>query len=350
MTDQFPMRGAIPSPQSVLAAASPYSASVEAPPNFIILPKQISFWGNYSNGDCVTAEEAFAKTCNNPEIFISDNEVIAWATSHGVLNGAHLPQVMGFMQNDGFVQDDDTYDDGPYYSVDFTNSGTLQSAISEGPVKLGVAADQLLSTWYAAGGSAAGGVSGWFATKYQQDTAEDHCVTLCGYGTISWLAQQLGVQVPAGIDGTQPGYALFTWDSIGIIDVPSMIAITGEAWLRKPTTVIVAPWADNDLTGRFGGPGAAETPVIGIVTQFSGEPQTGRVIYRAADSHLHELSYVASRSWADNDLTDIGGGPGADETPVIGIVTQFSGEPETGRVIYRAADSHLHELSYRHSA
>ena len=37
---------------------------------------------------------------------------------------------------------------------------------------------------------------------------------------------------------TKPGYALFTWDSIGIIDVPSMIAITSEAWFRQPTTVI----------------------------------------------------------------------------------------------------------------
>jgi hypothetical protein len=44
--------------------------------------------------------------------------------------------------------------------------------------------------------------------------------------------------VPTGIDGRQPGYALFTWDSIGIIDVPSMIAITSEAWFRQPTTMV----------------------------------------------------------------------------------------------------------------
>lgn len=30
---------------------------------------------------------------------------------------------------------------------------------------------------------------------------------------------------------------MFTWDSIGIIDVPSMTAVTFEAWLRQPTTV-----------------------------------------------------------------------------------------------------------------
>ena|ERR1700733_1836222 len=236
MPDQSPKRGAIPSPRSVLAGARPYAA-VGAPANFIAIPRQISFWGNYDNGDCVTAEEAFAKACNNPEIFISDDEVIAWATKHGVLNGANLTEVMTWMQNDGFSGGSFIYDDGPYYSVEWTNAGTLQGAISQGPVKIGVAGDQLDNTWHTAGGSAAGGVSGWFATGYNDDANEDHCVTLCGYGSISWLAQQLGVQVPAGIDGTQAGYALFTWDSIGIIDVPSMTAITHEAWLRQPTTV-----------------------------------------------------------------------------------------------------------------
>jgi hypothetical protein len=32
------------------------------------------------------------------------------------------------------------------------------------------------------------GKSGWFATGFKQDNNEDHCVSLCGYGTISWLA------------------------------------------------------------------------------------------------------------------------------------------------------------------
>ena len=238
MPDQFPKRGAFPSPRSVLAAAVPHTAPAGAPPaTFITIPQKISFWGNYSNGDCVTAEEAFAKACHDPEVFIADDEAIGWATRHGVLNGANLTQVMAWMQEDGFLDGSFTYDDGPFRSVDWTNAGLLQSAISQGPVKLGVAGDQLDGTWWAAGSSAAGGKSGWFATGYHQDTNYDHCVTLCGYGSISWLAQQLNVQVPAGIDGTKPGYALFTWDSIGIIDVPSMIAITAEAWLRVPTTI-----------------------------------------------------------------------------------------------------------------
>jgi hypothetical protein len=233
MPDQSPKRGAIPTPRSALAGAVPYSVRVGAPPNSIVIPRQISMWGNDVHGDCVTAEEAFAKACNNPEIFISDEEVIAWATKHGVLEGANLGEVLTWMQNDGFVDTPFTYDDGPHFSVDWTNAATLQSAIVQGPVKIGIAADQIETVYHAANGQ-----TGWFATGFQQDNNEDHCTTLCGYGSISWLAQQLGVQVPAGITGTQPGYAMFTWNSIGIIDVPSMEAITHEAWLRQPTTVI----------------------------------------------------------------------------------------------------------------
>jgi hypothetical protein len=228
----MPMRGAIPTPRSVLAAAVPHAA-LGAPPTYIVVPKQISMWGNDVHGDCVTAEEAFAKSCHDPEIFISVAEVISWATAHGVLEGANLPPVMTWMQNGGFSVPPFTYDDGPHYSVDWTNAATLQSAISRGPVKIGIAADQIETAW-----NSTGGQSGWFATGFHADANEDHCVSLCGYGSISWLAQQLGVEVPAGITGTDAGYAMFTWDSIGIIDVPSMIAITHEAWLRQPTTVI----------------------------------------------------------------------------------------------------------------
>jgi hypothetical protein len=241
-----PKRGAVPTPRHLIAAAMPYMhegleaaiALRRAPANFVRIPKQISMWGNYYNGDCVTAEEAFAKACNTPEIFIPDNTVTTWASAHGVLNGANLHEVMVWMQTGGFVEGGHTYDDGAILSVNWTNATILDHAIWEGPVKIGVAANQLDATWHAHGGSVNGGKSGWFATGYHQDTAEDHCVTLCGYGTMAWLAGQLHATVPAGVNGARPGYALFTWDSIGIIDTPSMLAITQEAWLRSPTTVV----------------------------------------------------------------------------------------------------------------
>jgi hypothetical protein len=234
MPDQLLKRGAIPSPRSALAAATPHVALAGAPATFLTKPQRISMWGNDVHGDCVTAEEAFAKACNSPEIFITDDQVIAWATRHGVLEGAYLTQVLGWMQNDGFADASNVYDDGPYLSVNWKDPATLQSAIATGPVKIGVAADQLETAWHSTGGR-----SGWFGTGFHNDSNEDHCVALCGYGSIAWLAQQLGVQVPAGINGAQAAYALFTWNSIGIIDAPSMVAITEEAWLRRPTTVIV---------------------------------------------------------------------------------------------------------------
>src|SRR3954463_1790041 len=122
MATQSLKRGAIPSPRSALAAAVPHAALIGAVPDFINLPPTISWWGNDVHGDCVTAEEAFAKACNGPEIFIPDNEVIDWATRHSVLEGANLVQVMTWMQNDGFTDGSYVYDDGPYYSVDWTNA------------------------------------------------------------------------------------------------------------------------------------------------------------------------------------------------------------------------------------
>src|SRR5262249_37451754 len=148
-----------------------------------------------------------------------------------------LSDVLDLMVKSGFQQGGHTYDDGPHNAVDWTNVAVLQNAIAHGPVKIGVAADQLETAWDAKNAQNPGNPQdGWFATGFKQDTAEDHCVSLCGYGTFSWLAGQLGVQVPQGLDGSTPGYGLFTWDTIGIIDQPSMVAITQEAWVRNPTT------------------------------------------------------------------------------------------------------------------
>jgi hypothetical protein len=225
-------RGALPSPPEAIAAAPLFRPEREhaAALNYIVKPAQLSFWGNNHYSDCVTAEEAFAKACHNPEILISDAEAIDWARRHNMLNGAVISTVLQTMTNDGFRQGGHVYDDGPHFTVDRTNHGHLQNAITVGPVKLGIAADQLnhVYDWR----------NGWFATGFHNDSKEDHCVALCGFGTLGWLAQQLGVAVPHGVNGNSDGYAMFTWSTIGIIDIPSMLAITQEAWLRNPTTII----------------------------------------------------------------------------------------------------------------
>lgn len=233
-------RGARPTPRHMLAAARAFTPPVAAPPRFLTLPAQISMWGNDVHGDCVTAEEAFAKACHDPEIFITDNVVTSWATAHGVLEGAYLPDVLTWMQHDGFAQDGKRYNDGNHTSVDWTNPTALHGAIARGPVKVGIAADQLESAYWSTDGE-----TGWFATGFTPDDNVDHCTALCGYGTLGWLAGQLGVSVPAAVNSAALGYAMFTWNSVGIIDQPSMAAITSEAWVRNPTTVIAAklqPW------------------------------------------------------------------------------------------------------------
>ena len=189
-------------------------------------------WGNLFHGDCVTAEEAFAKACVSPEIFIPEGGAIDWASRHGALEGIPIIDVLNWMQTDGFQTGLHIYDDGPYYSVDWTNSATLHSAIFQGPIKLGVAGAQIEVAFRQFQEA-----DTWFGIGFLPDSGEDHCVSLCGYGTIDWLAQQLGVTLPHGVRGNQHGYAMFTWDTIGIVDVPSLIAVTHEAWLRQPTTV-----------------------------------------------------------------------------------------------------------------
>lgn len=225
-------RGAMPSPRHRLAAAMPHIISGPTPSQVLYKPAKLSFWLNEKDGDCVTAEEAFAKACHSPEIFISDKTVLTFAKKNKLLNGAVVVDVLDLMMTAGFKQSGHTYDDGPHVSVDWTNVAVLQNAIAHGPVKIGVAADQLQ------GVVPNPPTNGWFATGFKRDQNEDHCVSLCGYGSFGWLASELGVTVPKGHSHTTPGYGLFTWDSIGIIDHPSMVAITEEAWLRNPTTVV----------------------------------------------------------------------------------------------------------------
>jgi hypothetical protein len=241
LTQRLP-RGAIPSPRHELAAAMPHipDSSIAVPPSFLMWPAQISSWNNYTYGDCVSAEEAFAKAAAAPHVFIPEATVVSWASSHGYLNGAMLTSVMTTMHTDGFPQGGHKYDDGPYFSVNWTNEAILHSAIySHGPVKIGVGAEDFQSN---AHGHVTPGTSGWTMCNYPKNLAEDHCVSLCGYGTLAQLEalfHQHGVTVhPTRGMPTGSCYAMFTWNSIGIIDRQSMLNMTYEAWIRSPVTVV----------------------------------------------------------------------------------------------------------------
>jgi hypothetical protein len=82
LTKRLP-RGAIPSPRSALAAARPHipDPSIAVPPSFLVWPVQMSSWNNYVYGDCVSAEEAFAKATAAPQTFIPEATVVTSPTS-----------------------------------------------------------------------------------------------------------------------------------------------------------------------------------------------------------------------------------------------------------------------------
>jgi hypothetical protein len=200
------------------------------------------------------------------------------------------------MLNDGFHQDGQIYDDGSRLAVDWTHSGVLTSAIAQGPVKIGVAANQLATVWGQRQSS------GWFATGFHEDNAYDHCVSLCGYGTISWLAQALSVPVPSGVDGNKLGYALFTWGTIGVIDEPSMLAITNEAWLRNPTTVIIpeSGWRRFQLAPN------GSAPAGGKIAAVSRIPGSMELWWIAGDGSVRGAFWYEGGQWQAYQLAPPG--------------------------------------------
>jgi hypothetical protein len=225
--------GEFPTPNYELAAAVPYKASGAAPESFLAWPIEIGFWGDEKGTNSSWAEEAFAKACAEPKVFIPTDVVLLTAQECGASNFARFMQMHGFQMNGA------AYLDGPFNKVSWTNTATLNSAIANvGPVKIGVASANLDSS---PDGQLTPGTSGWAIYDLPMSQAENHCASLCGYGPLAALVdlferRGVNVSVPSGMP---PGlcYAMFTWGSIGIIDHQSLMNITGEAWVRNPTTI-----------------------------------------------------------------------------------------------------------------
>ncbi len=242
-------RGARPSPRHALLAATPHRVVEAPPPQWAFVPPHLSMWGNDQHGDCVTAEEAFAKACHAPEIFIDDAAVVAWAQQHGVLEGASLTEVMdAFVKGDGFrvgvqagIQE---YGDGPYFGVNYADETVLRSAVAQGPVKIAIDADALPSE--------AGGQMGWWSVDSRHYPNTDHCVAVCGYGHADWLFQQMGVPLPIAPDLF--GYLVYTWRTVGFVTHPWLLGTCVEAWVRNPTTVGVPPLAPGPTPPPGPGP------------------------------------------------------------------------------------------------
>jgi hypothetical protein len=309
---------------------------ISVPPSFLMWPAQMSSWNNYTYGDCVSAEEAFAKATASPQIFFPEPTVVSWATENGFVNTAQCNDVLTRMQTDGFPLDGKTYIDGNVYFVDWTQPAILQSAIySHGPVKFSVGAGGFESN---PNGPVTPGSSGWAMYNYPKNVAQDHCVSLCGYGTLAELIALFGehgvtVNLPNGMP-TGMCYATFTWNSIGIIDEQSMFNMGYEAWMRNPVTIIVdklhgqdANWNLQQINGLGGvttGPAAINNPAA-----FTYNNQS-HVLYR--DAH-----WIIWDSWYDGNhwnlqQVNLGGvtnGPAAVGDPTAFIYSNQS------HVLYR---------------
>src|SRR4051812_47534371 len=185
--------------------------------------------------------------CGLDEVFVPDQEVIRWASAHGVLNGATLTEVLDAMKNDPFNVNGKAYLNGPYLGVDYSNTDVLKAAIDQGPVKIAIDADALPGT--------AGPPNGWFNVNSGHYGNTDHCVALSGHGTAEYLFGQLGVPLPSGLPGITEGYLLFTWNSIGFVTQAWLMGTCQEAWLRNPTTVGQSP-----TPGPTPGPGPTPAP------------------------------------------------------------------------------------------
>ena len=135
---------------------------------------------------------------------------------------------------------DEAYLDGPFNSVDWTNVAALNSAIANvGPVKIGIASANLTKGPH---GHTIPGKSGWAIYGLAAGQPEDEWAGLCGYGPLATLIEVferhgVNADVPSAMP-TGLCYAMFLQGSIGIVDQPSLMNITGEAWVRDPTTIV----------------------------------------------------------------------------------------------------------------
>jgi len=233
----FVPRGQFPSPNQDLSVAKRYRGGGSVPESFMSWPAKIDSWGNGTASNSIWAEEAFAKACAEPKVIIPPEVVLSAARQRGSSNFAE------FMQTRGFQMDHKAYLDGAFNLIDWTNEAALNSAIANiGPVKIGVASGGLSSGAY---GRVTPGTSGWAVYGLPQDEPGDECASLCGYAPLAALVdlfrrQGVEVNLPSGMPAGLC-YAMFISGSIGVIDRQSLMNITGEAWVRSPTTIVKTP-------------------------------------------------------------------------------------------------------------
>lgn len=244
--------GGVPSPRHHLVRAERHKAIDVPPSHYAVISRHLATWGNDVYGVCTSSEEAFAKadsptgltsetdvgTAGKLPIFVRDEEVIEWALERSFAAGASCSAVLTAMADDGFSRGQYQYLDGLHQTVDWTRLGDLQHAIwRHGPLKLGVDSRPLdgvlkKGEWFLLDLGPQ-----WFLLDQKPHKMNlDHTVSLCGYGSLKECAEYLGIQPPPASDSTAQCFLLFTWGIILVVDHPSLIRITGEAWVRTPVS------------------------------------------------------------------------------------------------------------------
>src|ERR1039458_4606936 len=92
----FVPSGEFPSPNHELSATQPYRGGGAEPESFLAWPTEIGYWGNDKASNSTWAEEAFAKACVDPRVFIPTNVVLSTAQECGSSNFAQFVQTHGF--------------------------------------------------------------------------------------------------------------------------------------------------------------------------------------------------------------------------------------------------------------
>jgi Fungal fucose-specific lectin len=101
-------------------------------------------------------------------------------------------------------------------------------------------------------------------------------------------------------------------------------------------------WQDVDLTSLTGGPNST---AFGAIAAFRTTPNNQLHVYYVDNSasHLHQL--YKGKSWTDNDLTALTGGPRAYAYGISGFAIG-----NLQYVFYVGADNHVHETYYNNSS
>ena len=206
--------------------------------------RAFGMYGNDVYGTCVTAEEAAAKSVISaktgaPQIIIPDRNVIDYCRKYGGLNGAYLDEVLEKMTKHGLIDAGgiERKNDPTAVAIDGTNKLVVQLAIYyTGMLKVAIGSSQVMR--------ADDGRYGWTLLNARRDRSADHCVGYCGYGSLEFCCQTLGVSVPTGADPKRFCLIMFTWSRLGIVSWESAQNITSEWWMRgtDPDRLDAADW------------------------------------------------------------------------------------------------------------